>query len=98
MTLVVQTNLERDLFHAEKTRFQQDLRAFHPQQSQVPHRRHAHVGFENVAQTPDRKVYGLRELRERQLTADIVAHHLDDFFYSFIQAHTLGEMFIQVDS
>ena len=90
MTLVVQTDLERDLFHAEKTRLQQDLCAFHPQQSQIPNRRHAHIGFENMAKTPDGEIYGLRELRERQFTTNIVAHHLNDFFYSFIQGNTLG--------
>jgi hypothetical protein len=32
----------------------------------------------------------LREFRERQFATNVLAHHLDDFFYSFIQADTLG--------
>jgi hypothetical protein len=36
----------------------------------------------------------LREFRERQFTANVLAHHLDDFFYSFIQCRHPGEMFL----
>jgi hypothetical protein len=43
-----------------------------------------------VAKTPDRQVNGLREFGKRQFTANVFAHHLNDFFYSFIQGSTLG--------
>src|SRR6185369_4957795 len=89
MTLVIQANLERNLLHAQKTRLEQVLGALHAQQSQITNRRHAHIGFEDVTQTPDRKVDGLREFSERQFSANVFAHHLNDFFFSFIQADTL---------
>src|SRR5215213_319866 len=90
MTLVVQTNLVSNLFDAEKARLQQALRAFHPQQSQVADRRHADIRFEDVTKTPDREVNGLREVGKRQFTTNVFAHHLNDFFYSFIQGSTQG--------
>ena len=90
MTLVVQTNLVSNLFDTEKAGLQQALRALHPQQSQVTNRRHADIGFEDVAKTPDGKVNGLREVGKRQFTLNVFAHHLNDFFDSFIQGSTLG--------
>ena len=53
MTLVVQSDLVSDLLHTEKARLQQVFRFLHSQQSQVTDRRHADVGFENVAQAPN---------------------------------------------
>jgi hypothetical protein len=35
----------------------------------------------------------LREFGKRQFTANVFAHHLNNFFYSFIQANTLGRCF-----
>src|ERR1043166_4572 len=90
MTLVIQAHLECDLLHTQETRLQQVLGALHAQQSQITDRRHAHIGLEDVTESPDRKVYGLREVGKRQFTANAFAHHLCDFFSSFIQADTLG--------
>src|ERR1041384_6274274 len=84
MTLVVQSNLERDLFHTQETRLQQSLGSLHAQQAQIANRRHTDIRFKNVRQSPHRQVYGLRELREREFTTNVFAHHLNNFFYSFI--------------
>src|ERR1043166_7380757 len=62
MTLVIQAHLECDLLHTQETRLQQVLGALHAQQSQITDRRHAHIGLEDVTESPDRKVYGLREV------------------------------------
>src|ERR1051325_12003684 len=93
MTLLIQAHPECDLLHTEETRLQQVLGALHAQQSQITDRRHAHIGFEDVTESPDRKIYGLREFGKRQFTANVFTHHLNDFFYSFIQANTLGRCF-----
>src|ERR1041384_8182734 len=92
MTLVIQSNLKRDLFHTQKTRLQQILGSLHAQQAQITNRRHADIRFENVTQSPNRKVYGLCELRERQFTTNVFTHHLDDFFYSFIHETPEGDV------
>ena len=96
MTFVIQPNLERNLFHAQKTRLEQVLRALHAQQSQITNRRHADVGLEDMTEPPNRQVYRLRELRERQFPTNVVSHHLDDFFDSFIH-QTPGEMLSDIN-
>ena len=43
-----------------------------------------------MTEPPNRKVYRLGELTERQFSTNVFSHHLDDFFDSFIQPEHLG--------
>lgn len=94
VTLVGQADAKTNLLHAEKARLEQIFGPLHAQHSQIPHRRHTDVGFEQVAQSPNGKVYGLCEFTKGEFSTDVVAHHFDDFLYSFIQGSTLwGDVF-----
>ena len=94
VTFVSKSDAKTDLLHAEKARLEEILGAFHAQQSQIPHRWHTDVRFEEVTQSPDGKVDGLREFAKGEFSTNVLAHHFDDFFYSFIQSSTpWGEVF-----
>lgn len=45
-----------------------------------------------MAESPYGQVDGLCEFAEREFTTNILSHHVDDFFYSFIQGlNTRGD-------
>jgi len=46
-----------------------------------------------MREAPYGKVDGLCKLSEREFTANIVSHLLENLFYSFIQGNTCGESF-----
>lgn len=91
VTFVCKSDAKTDLLHAEKARLEEIFGSFHAQHPQIPHRWHTNVGFEEVAQSPDGKIDRLRELAKREFSTNVLAHHFDDFFYSFIQGSTPGE-------
>ena len=46
-----------------------------------------------MAESPYRQVDGLCEFAEREFATNILSHHVDDFFYSFIQGlNTRGDV------
>lgn len=90
VTLVVESDSVSDLLDAQETRLEEILGPLHAKQSQETHWRHTHIGFEDVAQPPDGEVHRLGELGERQFSTNVLPHHLDDFFYSFIQQAPRG--------
>jgi hypothetical protein len=40
-----------------------------------------------VAESPNGKVDGLCKLGERHFSTNVVSHHLEDFFYSFVHGN-----------
>ena len=94
VTLVGKSDAKTDLLYAEEARLEETFGPFHAQHSQIPHRWHTDVRFEEVTQSPDGKVDGLREFAKGEFSTNVLTHHFDDFFYSFIQSSTpWGEVF-----
>ena len=84
VSLVAYTDSAHDLFHVQKRRLDQFLRATHAECLEVLRRRHAGLHFEEMSKAGGRQVYGLRDYLKRQLPVKLFLHVMNGGFYTLI--------------
>lgn len=88
MTLIGKADSRSDLLDTEESFLQQVFRLFQPNVVDEAHNRHAGLLFEQMAQTPRRKIHQAREFVQADFFTRVSLNERHDFFYPAIHART----------